>query len=149
MRTTRIQQGNKIVKASKRVGRGTGSGLGGKAGRGQKGQQSRTGAVIKASAEGGQTSFLMKIPKLKGFKPLAKKTMVAVNLYQLEESFGDNEEVTTITLLEKGLLKSGKQQVKLLATGDIKKKLTVTVAAASQSAKKKIEAAGGTLAIKA
>ena len=149
MRTTRIQQGNKIVKASKRVGRGTGSGLGGKAGRGQKGQQSRTGAVIKASAEGGQTSFLMKIPKLKGFKPLAKKTMVAVNLYQLEESFGDNEEVTTLTLLEKGLLKSGKQQVKLLATGDIKKKLTVTVAAASQSAKKKIEAAGGTLAIKA
>ena len=149
MRTTRIQQGNKIVKASKRVGRGTASGLAGKAGRGQKGQQSRTGAVIKASAEGGQTSFLMKIPKLKGFKPLAKKTMVAVNLYQLEESFGDNEEVTTLTLLEKGLLKSGKQQVKLLATGDIKKKLTVTVAAASQSAKKKIEAAGGTLAIKA
>lgn len=149
MRTTRIQQGNKIVKASKRVGRGTGSGLGGKAGRGQKGQQSRTGAVIKASAEGGQTSFLMKIPKLKGFKPLAKKTMVAVNLYQLEETFGDNEEVTTLTLLEKGLLKSGKQQVKLLATGDIKKKLTVTVAAASESAKKKIEAAGGSLTIKA
>lgn len=149
MRTTRIQQGNKLVKASKRVGRGVGSGLGGKAGRGQKGQQSRTGAVIKAAQEGGQTSFLMKIPKLKGFKPLKKVTMVAVNLYQLEENFNEGDEVTTLTLLEKGLLKSGKQQVKLLGTGDLKKKLTVTVAAASESAKKKIEAAGGSLATQA
>ncbi len=149
MRTTRIQEGNKIVKVSKRVGRGIGSGLGGKAGRGQKGQQSRTGAVIKAAQEGGQTSFLMKIPKLKGFKPLKKITMVAVNLYQLEELFSENDEVNTLTLLEKGLLKSGKQQVKLLGTGELKKKLTVTVEAASQSAKAKVEAAGGSLTINA
>lgn len=142
-----IQQGNKIVKKSKRLGRGYGSGKGGKAGRGNKGQQSRTGWTIKAQLEGGQTPFILKIPKLKGFKAINKVLMTPVNLDDLNERFDDGATISMKELIEAGLVSSAKEKVKLLARGEITKKLDVTVHAASASAKSAIEAKGGTVTV--
>ncbi len=133
----------------KRVGRGEGSGLGKTSGRGQKGAGSRSGAKRKAGYEGGQTPIHMRMRKLRG--PHMKKSMPfenfrtktqPVNLADLEERFDDGAEVTLELLKEKGLA-TRKDPVKVLARGEIKKKLTVRAHAFSAAAKEKIEAAGG------
>jgi large subunit ribosomal protein L15 len=133
----------------KRIGRGEGSGLGKTSGRGHKGAGSRSGAKTKANYEGGQNPIHMRMRKLRG--PHMKKSMPfenfrtktqPVNLADLEERFDDGAEVTVESLKEKGLA-TRKDPVKILARGEIKKKLTVRAHAFSAAAKEKIEAAGG------
>jgi len=136
-------------KARKRIGRGEGSGLGKTSGRGHKGAGSRSGAKTKANYEGGQNPIHMRMRKLRG--PHKKQSMPfenfrtttqPVNLSDLEERFDSGAEVTPETLKEKGLAKR-KDPVKILARGEIKKKLEVHAHAFSATAKEKIEAAGG------
>jgi len=133
----------------KRIGRGEGSGLGKTSGRGHKGAGSRAGAKEKAGYEGGQNPIHMRMRKLRG--PHMKKSMPfenfrtktqPINLTELEERFDAGAEVTPATLKEKGLAKRS-HPVKILARGEIKKKLDVHAHAFSAAAKEKIEAAGG------
>jgi large subunit ribosomal protein L15 len=136
----------------KRVGRGPGSGKGRYSGRGLKGQKSRAGShKMRAGFEGGQMPIYMRIGKQRG--PTSKDAMpigpfrtetVPVNLRDLDR-FEAGEEVTPESLVEKGIIKNTKIDVKLLGTGAIKKKLTIRVHAISGSAREKIEAAGGTV----
>ena len=134
----------------KRIGRGEGSGLGKTSGRGHKGAGSRSGSKRKANYEGGQNPIHMRMRKLRG--PHMKKSMPfenfrtktqPVNLSDLQERFESDAEVTPASLREKGLAKR-KDPVKVLARGEIKKKLEVHAHAFSAAAKEKIEAAGGT-----
>jgi large subunit ribosomal protein L15 len=138
------------TKRRKRIGRGEGSGLGKTSGRGQDGAGSRSGAKEKAGYEGGQNPIHMRMRKLRG--PHMKKSMPfenfrtktqPVNLVDLEARFDDGAEVNLETLREKGLA-TRKDPVKILARGEIGKKLTVHAHAFSAAAKEKIEAAGGT-----
>jgi large subunit ribosomal protein L15 len=136
-------------KPRKRIGRGEGSGLGKTSGRGHKGAGSRSGRKRKAGYEGGQNPIHMRMRKLRGphkkqsmpFENFRTKTQ-AVNLSDLEERFDSGAEVTPESLKEKGLAKR-KDPVKILARGEIKKKLEVHAHAFSAAAKEKIEAAGG------
>jgi large subunit ribosomal protein L15 len=137
-------------KSRKRLGRGEGSGLGKTSGRGHKGAGSRSGSKRKANYEGGQNPIHMRMRKLRG--PHKKQSMPfenfrttsqPVNLADLEERFDADAEVTPETLKEKGLAKRS-DPVKILARGEISKKLTVKAHAFSAAAKEKIEAAGGT-----
>jgi len=122
----------------KRVGRGPGSGLGKTAGKGHKGQKSRSGYARMAGFEGGQMTLVRRVPK-RGFTNLFRTTYSVVNLSQL----GDfDREVNPKSLAERGLVKSG-ALVKVLGDGEIKKSLTVTAHKFSRSARQKIEAAGG------
>lgn len=126
----------------KRVGRGIGSGHGKTSTRGEKGQTSRSGdSKMPARFEGGQTPFIMRIPK-RGFKNPNKKEYAVVNLKTLEMRFNEADEVTPDRLVEVGLIKKG-DCVKILGQGDITKKLTVKAHAFSTSAKEKIESVGG------
>ena len=133
----------------KRIGRGEGSGLGKTSGRGHKGAGSRSGRKRKAGYEGGQNPIHMRMRKLRGphkkqsmpFENFRTKTQ-AVNLSDLEDRFDSGAEVTPLSLKEKGLAKR-KDPVKVLARGEIKKKLEVHAHAFSAAAKEKIEAAGG------
>src|SRR3989441_1658460 len=139
-------------KDRKRVGRGPGSGKGKFSGRGIKGQKSRSGShKMRAGFEGGQMPIYMRIGKLRGSTskdampvgPFRTATQ-PVNLRDLDR-FDAVEEVTPESLVEKGLLKNTKIDVKLLGTGEVSKKLTIRVHAISASARAKIEAAGGTI----
>ena len=122
----------------KRVGRGPGSGLGKTAGKGHKGQKSRSGYARQAGFEGGQMTLIRRVPK-RGFTNLFKTSYSVVNLSQL----GDfDSEVTPESLAQRGLVKSG-ALVKVLGDGDIGKPLTVVAHKFSRSARAKIEAAGG------
>jgi large subunit ribosomal protein L15 len=133
----------------KRIGRGEGSGLGKTSGRGQKGYGSRSGSKKKAGYEGGQNPIHMRMRKLRGphkkqsmpFENFRTKTQ-PVNLAELEERFDAGAEVTLASLREKGLAKRS-EPVKILARGEISKKLEVHAHAFSVAAKEKIEAAGG------
>jgi large subunit ribosomal protein L15 len=133
----------------RRVGRGEGSGLGKTSGRGHKGYGSRAGAKKKAGYEGGQNPIHMRMRKLRG--PHKKQSMPfenfrtatqPVNVSALEDRFDSGAEVTPASLKEKGLAKRS-DPVKILARGDISKKLEVHAHAFSSAAREKIEAAGG------
>lgn len=133
----------------KRLGRGEGSGLGKTSGRGHKGAGSRSGSKRKANYEGGQNPIHMRMRKLRG--PHKKQSMPfenfrtksqPVNLADLEARFDVDAEVNPETLKEKGLAKRS-EPVKILARGEISKKLTVKAHAFSAAAKERIEAAGG------
>jgi large subunit ribosomal protein L15 len=125
-----------------RVGRGRASGKGKTSARGQKGQMSRSGSGHKPLFEGGQMPMSRRIPK-RGFKNFTRKVLAPVNLHALE-AFDDGSEVTVESLVKAGLVKGRFDGVKVLAKGEISKKLTVKVNAFSATAKEKIEAAGGT-----
>ncbi len=125
-----------------RVGRGGGSGKGKTAGRGHKGQMSRSGAKHKPTFEGGQMPLVRRIPK-RGFKNPTRVEYQPVNLRSLA-SFADNAEVGIEQLLAQGLVSGPKPHVKILGTGDLTIKLVVSAHAFSAAAKSKIEAAGGT-----
>jgi large subunit ribosomal protein L15 len=136
----------------KRVGRGLGSGKGRYSGRGIKGQKSRAGShKMRAGFAGGQMPIQMRLGKLRGatskdampIGPFRTYT-VPVNLRDLDR-FDAGAEVTPESLVEIGLIKNTKTDVKLLGDGDVSKKLTVRVHAISASAREKIEAAGGTV----
>ena len=136
-------------KKPKRVGRGSSSGLGTTAGKGNKGQQSRTGTSVPyVGFAGGQMPLYRRIAH-KGFSNYPfKKEYVCINLDQLEAKFNDGETVNKESLVAKGFVSkkaSEKALIKILGNGDITKKLTVEVNKASASAKAKIEKAGGSV----
>lgn len=130
-------------KTRTRVGRGHGSGKGGRSGKGNKGQLSRAGGGKGPSFEGGQNPMHMRLPKLPGFKNRWRQEYAIVNLGRLEEKFKAGALVDIDTLIEAGLVKNDRLPVKVLADGELKKALTVRVDAVSGSARTKIEAAGG------
>jgi large subunit ribosomal protein L15 len=139
----------------KRVGRGLGSGKGRYSGRGIKGQKSRAGShTMRAGYEGGQMPLHMRIAKLRGntsadAMPIGpfRTFSQPVNVRDLEARFDAGDEVTPESLKAKGLIRSIRRDVKLLGVGDLQKQLTITVHAASSSAREKVEAAGGTLTL--
>lgn len=131
------------TKARKRVGRGPGSGTGKTAGRGENGQKSRSGASISAWFQGGQTPIYRRLPK-RGFNNKRFETKYAtINLSDLDKYFQDGDIVTPEILKEKGIVKKQLNGVKVLATGEISKKLTVKASRFSSAAVTKIENAGG------
>jgi len=125
-----------------RRGRGHGSGNGKTAGKGHKGQKARSGAP-RTGFEGGQMPLYRRIPK-RGFKNRNSKDIVAINLSILDKKFEDGAVVDIDALLNAGVIKETGDGVKILGNGEITKKLTVKVNAFSETAKTKIEAAGGT-----
>ena len=139
-------------KARKRVGRGLGSGKGRYSGRGIKGQKSRSGSHnMRPGFEGGQMPIYMRLGKKRG--STSKDAMpvgphrthtIGVNVRELERVFDDGAEVSIDALVEKGLLKNTRTDVKILGDGDLKKKLGVTAHLFSATAREKIESAGGT-----
>jgi len=143
------------TKPRKRVGRGPGSGNGKTAGRGTKGQKSRSGShSMRAGFEGGQMPIYMRMGKLRG--PHMKKSMpmgpfrtsnAIVNLDDLAERFEAGAEVTPETLVLAGLLKNTRESVKLLGRGETEHAVTVRLHKVSESARQKIVGAGGTVAL--
>lgn len=129
------------VKKTKRLGRGDASGTGGTSGRGHKGQKARSGGYHKRGFEGGQMPLQRRLPK-RGFTNIFRKDIAIVNVDQLA-LFEDNAEVTYDSLIDKRLISHAKDGVKVLGRGEIKKVLTVKVNKCSDSARQKIEAAGG------
>lgn len=127
----------------KRLGCGIGSGQGKTGGRGHKGQKSRTGGKVARGFEGGQMPLIRRVPK-RGFTPRAKKEFQLVNVGQLN-GFEDGSNVDAAALFDAGLVRNAVDPVKLLASGELSKKVTVSVAAASAQAAAKLAAAGGTL----
>ena len=130
------------VKARKRIGRGPASGQGKTAGKGHKGQLARAGRGQRAGFEGGQMPLQRRVPK-RGFNNIFATEMAIVNTATLDKYYNDGETVTVDSLLEKGILKKTLDGVKILGRGELTKKLSVEANAFSESAKSKIEAAGG------
>jgi len=132
-------------KARKRLGMGLGSGQGKTGGRGHKGQKSRTGGKVARGFEGGQMPLIRRVPK-RGFTPRNQERFQIVNLSSLAR-FDDGATVNVAELRQAGLVRSEASPVKLLGNGELTKKLTIVVAAASKSARAKVEAAGGSLTV--
>jgi large subunit ribosomal protein L15 len=128
-------------KAPKRVGRGTGSGLGRNAGKGEKGQKARSGGGVRPGFEGGQMPLYRRLPK-RGFTNIFAKEYAEINIDRLN-IFEDGTEITPELLLENGIVKKAKDGVKVLGNGELQKKLTVKAAKFTKAAAEKIEAAGG------
>src|SRR5258705_1811533 len=126
----------------KRVGRGPGSGLGKTAGRGNKGQKSRSGYSAKVGFEGGQMPLHRRLPK-RGFTNIFKKEWIEVSLGALDQQFNAGDEVTPELLHERGIIKKAKRDVVVLGTGEITKALKVAAHRFTKSAREKIEKAGG------
>jgi large subunit ribosomal protein L15 len=129
---------------SRRIGRGTGSGRGKTSGRGQKGQNARSEG-FRVGFEGGQMPLSQRIPKLPGFKNPFHKTYAVVNLSKLSR-FADGTTVDAAVLAEAGLARPG-EEVKILGTGDLKRKLNVEAHSFSLSAREAIEALGGSVKV--
>ena len=129
-------------RARKRVGRGDGSGYGTYSGRGCKGQKSRAGGGVRLGFEGGQLPLIKRLPRKRGFVNIFKTEYSIVNVGELKV-FSPNAEVTPKELLRVGLIKSFKNQVKILGNGDIDRPLVVKANKFSAAAEKKIVAAGG------
>ena len=142
-------------KGRKRIGRGLGSGKGRYSGRGLKGQKSRSGShQMRPGFEGGQTPIYMRLGKQRGpysadAMPMGphRTSTQPVNVASLEERFDAGAEVTPESLVEKGLIRNTRIDVKLLGQGELTKSLSITVHAASASAREKVEAAGGSLTL--
>ena len=130
------------VKDSFRVGRGAGSGNGKTAGKGHKGQNARSGGGVRPGFQGGQLPLYRKLPK-RGFHNKFGVTYAIVNVDDLNKKFEDGATVDAEALLESGIISKVCDGVKILGRGEITKKLTVKAAVFSETAKGKIEAAGG------
>jgi large subunit ribosomal protein L15 len=143
MELNNIQPAIGATKNRKRIGRGPGSGHGKTACKGHKGQKARSGGSIKAGFEGGQMPMQRRLPK-RGFNPLNKKEFALVNLGQLEV-FDAGTSIDIEQLLKTGLISKVLDGVKILATGELTKSLTVKAHKFSAAAKEKIIAAGGTI----
>jgi len=143
MKLHELRPNEKAFKTRKRVGRGPGSGLGKTSGRGQKGQNARSGGGVRPGFEGGQLPLFRRLPK-RGFSNAKFKTVYAViNLSDLNK-FEDGAIVTPEILKEMGILKNQLDGVKVLGNGKLEKKLTVKAHRFSSVAVTKIEEAGGT-----
>ncbi len=128
-------------KSAKRIGRGHGSGWGKTSGKGHKGQKARAGRGMRVGFEGGQMPLQRRIPK-RGFNNIFAKEIVSINVGSLNR-FEEGAVVDVAALVEAGLVKNYFDGIKILGNGELKKNITVKVDAYSESAKAKIEAAGG------
>lgn len=128
----------------KRVGRGPGSGLGKTAGRGNKGQKSRSGYSQKIGFEGGQMPLHRRLPK-RGFTNIFKKQWLEISLAKLEAHFAAGEEITPQVLHERGLIKKAKHDLVVLGTGELTKAFKVSAHRFTKTAREKIEKAGGSV----
>ena len=148
MKLNELKPAEGSKKAAFRVGRGHGSGNGKTAGRGHKGQNARSGGGVRPGFEGGQMPLYRRIAR-KGFSNYPfKKEYVCINVELLEAKFNDGETVDKTTLIEKGFISSKNASlVKILGNGEVTKKLTVVVDKVSESAKAKIEKAGGSVSL--
>jgi len=127
--------------APKRLGRGTGSGLGKTSGKGHKGAKARSGGGKRPGFEGGQMPLVRRLPK-RGFYNRFRIEYVAINVDRLEV-FEDGATVTPVELIEYGIIKKIGDGIKIMGSGELTKKLTVQASKFTASAKEKIEAAGG------
>ena len=141
MDLSNLQPAPGSTKNRKRIGRGPGSGTGKTSGKGHKGQNARSGGGVKPGFEGGQMPLQRRLPK-RGFTPLSRKEYALVNLGDLE-SFDAGSTVGLEAFSSAGMVSRLKDGVKVLATGDFSKALTVQAHKFSKSAVAKIEAAGG------
>ena len=141
MKLHELRPADGSTKVQKRKGRGPGTGNGKTAGRGHGGQNSRSGGGVRIGFEGGQMPLVRRLPK-RGFNNIFAKPMVSVNVSALEQ-FEAGSTVTAESLVGVGLISKPKYGLKILAGGELTKKLTVQASAFSESAKAKIEAAGG------
>jgi large subunit ribosomal protein L15 len=132
-------------KSRKRIGRGVGSGWGKTAGRGSKGQNSRSGGGVRPGYEGGQMPIHRRLPK-RGFTNIFKKTYAVINIRDLAK-MESGSIVDEAVLVRAGLVKGRRDGVKLLGQGEIDIPLTVKIDLVSQSARQKIESAGGTVEV--
>ena len=139
-----VHEGIQKFKKRKRLGRGTGSGLGKTSGRGHKGQRSRAGHSQHPTFQGGAMPMIRRIPK-RGFNNKWAVEIGEVNIGELEANFSAGEEVTPESLRGKDLANYRYDELKVLGKGEITKKLTVHAHRFSASAKEKIEKAGGTV----
>ncbi|HOC44735.1 MAG TPA: 50S ribosomal protein L15 [Thermoanaerobaculales bacterium] len=130
------------TRKSRRVGRGPGSGSGKTAGKGHKGQKSRSGYSRRFGFEGGQMPLVRRLPK-RGFTNNFRVEFQVVNLRDLERAFGDGDVVSPESLVEKGLLRKGAKPVKILGSGELTKKLAVKAHKFSTTAQSSIERVGG------
>jgi len=146
MRIDEITQDIKTSKASKRVGRGPGSGSGKTSGRGTKGQKSRTGGSIPKRFEGGQTPLVKRIPKRKGFKAIKRPKVFIINLHHLGLYLDKDHKLSINTLKEKGYIK-GNEMVKLLGSTKLTDKVEVEAHKVSKGAKQAIESNGGKITL--
>lgn len=128
-------------KTRTRRGRGLGSGLGKTAGRGQKGQNSRSGGGVRSGFEGGQMPLYRRLPK-RGFKNVFAKEYAEVNISQLNR-FEDGATVDPVAFIEMGILKNVRDGIRILGNGTLEKKLTVIANGFTKTAEEKIVAAGG------
>jgi large subunit ribosomal protein L15 len=143
MKLNELSPAKGATKNRKRVGRGSGSGLGKTSGRGHKGQKSRSGGNIPAWFEGGQLPLTRRLP-IKGFTNYTRREYEVVNLSDLERS-GLEGTVTIAVLRAAGIVTRSRMPVKVLAMGEVTKALDLKVNAISAKAREKIEAAGGTI----
>jgi large subunit ribosomal protein L15 len=132
-------------KARKRIGRGIGSGKGKTAGRGTKGQKSRSGGGVRPGYEGGQMPLHRRLPK-RGFKNIFRKKIAAINIKDLKK-FESGGLVDEAELVRRGIIKGQRDGVKLLGSGEIDRPLKIKVNQVSNNARKKIEAAGGSIEV--
>lgn len=133
-------------KNRKRVGRGEAGGTGKTAGRGAKGQKARSGYSRRAGFEGGQMPLHRRLPK-RGFNHGQRRPFAEVNLDVLEKHFEDGAVICTETLRQAGIVKRAGGGVKVLGRGEVTKRFSISVQAASEAARRKIEGAGGSLAL--
>lgn len=141
-----VHEGIQKYKKRKRLGRGTGSGLGKTSGRGHKGQRSRAGHSQHPTFQGGAMPMIRRIPK-RGFNNKFGVSVGEVNIADLEARFNAGDDVNAETLREKDLANYRYDVLKVLGDGEITKKLTVTAHRFSKSAREKIEKAGGTVVV--
>ena len=135
------------TKKRKRVGRGTGSGRGKTSTRGTKGQNSRTGGGVRLGFEGGQLPLIKRLPKMRGFTNRYRLEFTPVNLDLLDTRFAADAQITPELLSAANLIENSSDLVVILARGEISKPLHVQAHRVSATARQKIEAAGGTVAL--
>ena len=140
MRLNRLKPASGSKKARKRVGRGNGSGLGRTGGRGDKGQKSRSGGSVRAGFEGGQTPLQRRLPKF-GFHSRVARFTDEIRLHELESLKLDS--IDLAALKAAGLVRHDIKRVKVIASGNIEKAVTLKGIAVTRGARKQIEAAGG------
>ena len=145
MKLHELKPAEGAVRAKRRLGRGTATGQGKTAGRGQKGQWSRSGGGVRVGFEGGQMPLFRRMPK-RGFNNINRKEYAIVNLETLNK-FEDGAEVTPVVLIETGIVKAEKSGIKILGNGELTKKLTVKAAKFSKSAEEAITSKGGSVEV--
>jgi large subunit ribosomal protein L15 len=143
MRLNNLKPADGAKHASKRVGRGIGSGLGKTAGRGHKGQKSRAGGFHKVGFEGGQMPLQRRLPK-RGFVSLTAGKNVEVRLSELEKM--PVEDIDLLTLMQAGVVPAGSLSAKVILSGKLTRKVNLKGIGATQGARSAIEAAGGSVA---